>query len=100
MGLQATGVEVKTAASLLSSLSPGASFPTCWPMTSFHQKDILALGLIYISAAPHLEKELLNLISQELSWLPHGPPSSKDIKDVSVMLLVFFFPNSASFFMV
>ena len=47
---------------------------------------------IYISAAPHLEEELLNLISQELLWLPPGPLNSKDIKDVSVILLeVFFF---------
>lgn len=90
MGLQATGVEVKTAC-LAPLHLPGASFPMGWPMTSFHQKDMLALRLIYISAAPHLEKELLNLISQELSRLPHGPLNSKDIKDVSVMLMVFFF---------
>lgn len=61
-----------------------------WPMTSFHS------SFIYISAVPHLGKELLNFISQEIKWLPPGPLNSQDIKDVSVILLVsMFFPNSA-----
>lgn len=61
--------------------------------TSFHS------SFIYISAVPHLEKELLNFISQELLWLSHGHWNGKDIKDVSVILLVSFFsPPKFGFF--